>query len=661
MFFGAAYYPEHWPEERWETDAKMMKAAGFTTVRMAEFAWTKMEPQEGQFNFGWLDRAIALLAEHGINTVLGTPTAAPPKWVVDKHPDIFPHDYKGHAKGYGHRRYYCYNNKNFMHYSNAIVTAMAERYGKNPNVIAWQIDNELGCVDTVRCFCENCRRAFHIWLKKRYKDINEVNERWGTVFSNQTYGSFDEIILPTYGPIQLHNPGLALDFRRFSSDSSIMYMDSQIKILSEITQHQKISTNLMNGFTDIDYHKMARRLDLAMMDIYPNHFAPHRPDITAMHFDQIRGVSGQKNYWLVELQSGPPGGDVMRKTPKPGELRRWTFQAIAHGADMALYFRWRTCAFGLEEYWHGILDHHGGENRRYKEVVQTGMDVSKLRGLIENSTSGAKVAIVLCYDSEWVFEIQPHKAGYKLGDHVLDYYNWFYKHNIPVDFISPDDDFSRYNCVVLPNNIICEESTANKLENYVDGGGCVVMDYRAGAKHLDNSMVRLPLPGYLRKLLGITVTEYGVINPSDDMHLVSRKTNISHSYQDWYDVINSETAHVLAQYGNDYFANSPAITVNMYGTGRAYYIGARVDDGMLSEIFEDISINFSLNTTLSVPKGVEAVQRVNETGVFIFVINHNSHNVVIELDAQFVDLLSGRSLKGKTDLEPDGVLVLQRQ
>ncbi len=659
MYFGAAYYPEHWQEERWETDVKMMKEAGFNVVRLAEFAWTKMEPFEGEYDFGWLDRAIDLLAAGGIRVILGTPTAAPPKWLMDKHPDIYPEDYKGHKKGYGHRRYYCYNNRNFLHHAAEITRKMAQRYGRNENVIGWQIDNELGCVDTVRCFCPNCRKEFQVWLRKRYGSVSELNERWGTVFSNQLYGSWEEIILPGYGPITLHNPGLELDFRRFSSDSVLNFLKLQRDIIKENAPGQKVTTNMMEQFVQLDYFKMAAELDVSAFDIYPNNLASIPPDPCecAFQFDLMRGL-GEANYWILELQSGTPGGNIMRKTPRPGELRKWTYQAVSRGADCIVYFRWRTCIFGLEEYWHGILDHSGLPNRRYDEVKRTGLELTKLHGLVENSTSGAEVAMLYSYELEWVFEIQPHVKDYTYTRHFSTYYQYFYDHNIPVDIISFNSCLDRYKVLIIPNLIMAEDGFREKIQEFVKRGGTVVLDYRTGAKYTDNRMVPLPLPGRFSELLGITVEEYGILRDVETTVVRLDKTGEEFGGSVWYDVIKTVTAETLATYMDDYYAGKTAVTRNRFGEGYAYYIGTEADNRLLSRLFDGICSDKGLRPLLGITQeGVEVARRRTEERDYYFIINHRTDAVKLELDGKYTDILSG-TLCDSVEIGPAGAAVL---
>jgi beta-galactosidase len=661
MYFGAAYYPEHWPEQRWDIDIEMMEKANFNIVRLAEFAWSKMERNEGDFDFRWLEVVIQKLKARGIKVILGTPTAAPPKWLIDKHPDIPMLDDKGHVRGFGSRRYYCFNNKNYHKHVKRIVEKMADHFGNNDNVVAWQIDNEFGCGSTTRCYCDNCRREFQEWLKQRYGSIDNLNESWGAMFSSQVYNSFEEVILPLNTAMYLHNPSLLLDYRRFSSDSVAKFQKLQTDILREKVKDQIITTNLMGAFNEIDYFNLSKDLDICSLDTYPNIIGNKEAPSAQPAFahDVTRGIMS-KNYWVMEHQSGAPGGDIMFKTPKPGELRKWTYQSIAHGADGILYFRWRTCTFSVEEYWHGILGHDGKPNRRLEEATRTGEELKRIGGVFEDSRSGAKAAIVRSYDNEWVFEIQPHKAGYKYIDHMFKYYNFFHKHNIPVDIISPDSDLSEYSLVILPNLIMSNEETINKLYEFVANGGRVVLDYRAGAKQWDNRMLPETLPCKFTELLGIEISDYGIITEDEPVDVRYLKNDKLHSANIWYDVISLKGAEALAEYNNDYFAGVPAITVNKYGKGRAYYNGTEVEEEFMDVLLKDIADESGVEPVLkNMPNGVEAVQRIKDGMIYIFVINYNSAGERLKLSDRYIDIISGNEFVGTIDIEPNGVYIFK--
>ncbi|OXS55583.1 hypothetical protein B1A99_22965 [Cohnella sp. CIP 111063] len=668
MLFGACYYPEHWPRERWDADAKMMREANFNVVRMAEFAWIKMEPEEGRFDFAWLDDAVALFASRGIQTILGTPTAGPPKWLLDKYPDIYQRDFQGHALGFGTRRSYCANNPVYREYTRRIVAEMAGRYASRPEVIGWQIDNELGAIDTARCYCEHCRKAFIAWLQEKYASLGRLNEEWGTIFSSQLYTDWEQLHLPAYSVHQGHNPGMALDFRRFSSDSFVGYQKLQIDVLREHGVDRPITSNLMGSFNDLDYYDLAQDMDLVSLDIYPimKKVPEERPFRTGLNHDSMRGLKG-RNYWVLEHQSGTPCTHAFSQTPKPGELRRWTYQSVARGADAIVYFRWRTLPYGLEEFWHGILQHHGKPGRKYAEVRQVGAELARLADKLRGTTVKAKAAIVKCFHNEWAFELQPHAPGFVYKDHLADYYRYFFDRHIPVDIVSPDtDDFSGYDLVVLPNLMMARDSVIRRIHEYVRKGGTVVMDFRAGAKEWNNRMREELLPGPYAELLGIEIDDYGIIEEENPNGLAWNDAPPSGRARTWYEVIEPKGAETVVRFTDDYFAGGPAVTRHRYGAGSAYYIGTEPDAATLNALFGRIAGEIGLSPALpELPQGVEAVVRSGEAEdgrvrEFVFLINHLNGPVSFRLSGRHVDLLSGEAVEGAASLEPNGVMVLEK-
>jgi beta-galactosidase len=674
MYYGACYYPEHWPEERWAKDAQMMKEARFNVVRLAEFAWIKLEPQDGQYEFAWLDKAINLMKEQGIKIILGTPTAGPPKWLMDKHPDIYQRDIYGHVRGFGTRRHYCFNNENFHRYTVGIVTAMAKHYGNDSDVIGWQIDNEFGIISTTRCYCDGCLHAFRKWLKVKYGTVEAVNDAWGTIFSSQLYSNWAEIHLPTFGVHQHHSPGFALDFNRFSSDSVLAYQKLQSDILRYYAPNQLVTHNMMGKFNEINGFKLAEDLDLCSLDVYPNlkSTRPDRPAYSAEQHDMTRGFKG-RNFWVLEHQSGTPGAVVMGPTPAPGELRRWTMQSVAHGADAIVYFRWRTLNFSIETFWHGILQHHGAPGRKYEEVKGVGAELEKLAPLLAGTTPQAKVGMIRSYDNEWSLEFQPHVTGYEYIKHWELYYRYFYDRNITVDIISPIGDFSGYDILVAPNLMMATDETIEQLYAFVRRGGRLVMDFRAGSRLMDNSMSLKKLPGAFAELLGIEIEDYGIMEEALPNRLRFTETIGDEGFSTadggqevsaniWYDVIELNEAKSLAVYTSNYFAGVPAVTRRAYGSGAAFYLGTEPDTEGIRIVMDRVVAEANVLPVLpNVPAGVEAASRRGENGrELIFVINHSDDIQKLPLSEVYVDELTDKQLDTEVALAAQDILVLRK-
>ncbi|SFT16300.1 beta-galactosidase [Paenibacillus sp. BC26] len=665
MKFGACYYPEHWPEERWELDVKLMKEAGLNVLRIGEFAWSKLERYEGSYDFSWMDRIIELLASHGIEVILGTPTAAPPKWLMDKHPDIYMRDNKGIARGFGNRRHYCYNNPNYMAASDRIVTAVAKHYGDRPNIIAWQTDNEFGCNDTVYCYCDYCRAAFQAWLRQTYTSIDQLNESWGTVFWSQTYNEWEQIVLPAYTVFHLHNPGLELDYRRFASDSVIAYQKRQIDLLKQFAPGQPVTHNMWSEMNEINSFELSKDLDFASWDIYPNLCFTDQPDPreSAIQLDMARGVK-QAPFWVLEHQSGAPGGNIMFPTPRPGELRRWTYHSVAHGADAIVYFRWRTCLFGAEQFWHGILPHDGIPGRRYDEVKHVGEELKRLMPFIEGSSAGAEVAIIRSYENEWVMDIQPQVMGHRYIRHLKSYYRYFYDHHIPVDILSDEADFSRYRVVVLPHYMLSKPEAKQRIYDYAAQGGTVLLDFRSGSRLWDNRMSDQTLPGIYRELLGISITDYGILREGQTRSVKLSQDTRSYNAQTWYDVIRPETAEPIAWFGEDYYTGSPAATCNRYGKGAAYYLGMEPQPALMNALMDRICADAGVAPIqgIEVPDSIELTRRVSGEGrEYIFAINHGTDLQSITLAEPLYELTTEQTIAaGTIELPGNGVFLFRK-
>lgn len=660
MKLGAAYYPEQWPVERWETDVRMMREAGLSVARLAEFAWCVMEPTEGVYRFEWLDRALDLLGAAGIQVILGTPTAAPPKWLVDAHPQIHSVDRYGHVFGFGHRRYYCMANRTYRRYVESIVTRMAQRYGADDRVVGWQIDNEIGVLDTTRCYCETCRAGFQDWVRARHGTIERLNDAWGTVFSGQGLTDFGQVIVPSYRPIDLHNPGLGLDFARFASDTAIDFVGFQREVLRRNGARQVISHNLMGGeFTQVDYYRMAEHSDIVFLDIYANtRGGGSDPSRNAFDLDVTRSLK-RRSFWIVEHQSGTPGGPVLWKTPAPGDLRRWTWQSLARGADTVVYFRWRTALSGLEQFWHGILGHDGGPNRRYDEVCGTAAEVARLDVVMGEGVDRPEVAIVRDYENDWVFEIQPQAPGYAHNTHLRRYYTALYRWNVPVDIVPPLSDLSGYKLVVYPNAAVATQRHADWLSGAVRGGATLVLDYRAGLKDPHNRIPATPLPGVYRDLVGAEVEDYGVLE-AGEMRL--RHATGLHPTHTWFDLLRLRGARSVATYADGWQAGRAAVTVNRVGEGSVWYLGTDPDADLFDRLLDEILTGSGVASLLGVRMdGVEVARRPGRNGDLYFLINHGATDRWVEVPGRWWCVLAAQPAEDRVRIAANDVVVLTRE
>jgi len=662
FYFGVDYYPEQWSQERWPEDARLMAEAGFNVVRLAEFAWSKMEPQGGQYDFDWLDRAISILASRGIQVVLGTPTASPPPWLMSKHPDLFRVREDGVRVTFGNRREYCPNNPLYHEYTRHIVTQMAEHYAHHPAVIGWQIDNEFGD----RCYCPVCAAAFREWLRRRYGSLDTLNQKWGTIFWSHVYSDWAEIPMPlTTGGSP--NPGLALDFARFASDSYVAYQRMQIDLLRAQCPRHWITHNFMGFKYDrINYFDLAQDLDLVVWDNYPrtqwNMQAEVDPSHAALAHDTMRGIKRQ-NFWVMEQQAGPGGWEVVSVMPRPGELRLWAYQAIAHGADSIVFFRWRTARFGTEEYWYGLLNHDAHPSRRYQEIKRMGTEIKRAGAQICGSTVKPTVALILSYDSRFAFQIQANNPQFNYAEHFHQVYRAFYNRHVPVDVVSPTADLSAYKLVVAPALHLVTDGIADHLRRFVQAGGVLVVTPRTGVKDDSNAVVNLPLPGLLADLCGVKIEDYDSLpaDVSQALEFVRPELATVHppSARVWCDILTPDGAEIVARYTRDYYAGKPAITLNRLGTGRVVYIGTFGD----AQLYETLSCWLlglaGVRRMVTAPAGVEVAERWQGDRRLLFVLNHTEREQEVTLDCCYTDLLSdSQVLQGTVAIGPREVLVL---
>ncbi|MDH5439325.1 MAG: beta-galactosidase [Candidatus Bathyarchaeota archaeon] len=656
LTFGADYYPEHWAKERWPRDVELMGELGFNAVRLAEFAWSRIEPREGHYSFDWLDEAIGMLSREGIKAIIGTPTAAPPPWIVKAHPDVLQVDGYGRRKAEGIRKNYCANNPNYTEYSKRIVEKMVLHYKDHPNVIGWQIDNEFG-VDS--CYCEDCTRAFVVWLRRKYQSVEELNSACGLVFWGQEYGSWDEIY-PPGPPFGMHNPSLCLEWRRFSSDSWVKYQQIQVDIIRKYAPHQLITHNFMGLYKELDYFKLAETLDLISFDYYPRWSTKVDYAASAMAHDVMRSLK-KKPYWIMELQSGAVKTQ-MAPIPRPGEIRLWTIQSVARGADGILYFRWRTCRFGAEEYWHGILDHDGIPRRRYLEVKKVSGELSKAAPYIEDTFVRPEVAFTLVYDNLWALELEVGYGdrsyyGVNSWEPALAFYRALYSRNIPVDFVDPvAEELGNYKAVFVPSLMLLSKKIEENLRSYVKQGGTIIATPRTGAKDWNNNLIEEALPGALSDVFGTNIEEYTGLPDGETVKIRTVETEMCRRdfYRggNWAEMLSPTEAEVFARYQTGIYEDEPAVTVNDFGDGSAMYIGTFVDRGFFSSLVDWLARSRKVESVLPSAEGLEATKRSDSKHEIVFALNYKDNAMQIRCDGrEFQDLVSGERLKDYIQIE----------
>jgi len=660
IYVGADYYPEHWPEERWAEDARLMAEAGFNVARMAEFAWRRLEPEPGKFDFDWLDRAIAMLAERGIQTVLGTPTAAPPAWLVRSHPDILTVDENGVTRGFGTRHHRCVNSPALGEATERIVAAMAEHYAGNDGVIGYQLDNEFGCHADNLCYCEACAKAWREWLAERYGSPGELNRRWGLVFWGQEISSWDEMWTPRRpqtGATTHHSPSLLLEYQRFTSESFQRYAALQADILKRHSPGKFVTHNFMGASRPTDTWMLAEPLTLVAMDRYPGYGDCASPDFAgpALGLDLTRALA-KAPYWVMEEQSGPTGWLSMSPTPRPGQIALWAWQAVARGADGIVFFRWRACRFGAEQYWHGILGHDGLPGRRYLEAAAFARRFRKLADRIEPTFNATEVAIIDDYDSDFAMDVQPGAEGISRRRVRDVIHAALARRGIMADFIHPEEPLEAYSVIFAPPMFVTREDDAERFAEFVREGGELVLTFRSGVKDDVNACLDVELPGPFREVAGLVVEEYDPIGAGT--FEVETSDGKTYGGGGWADIVRLEGARAIAEYKSQFYAGAPAVTENRLGKGKCFYVGAMLDDAFWLDFVSGVCAGAGLEP-VAVPDGVEIARRSSLDESLAFVLNHTPKECRAGVGVNGRSLLTGGQVVGTVELAPYGVEIIE--
>ncbi len=477
MELGVCYYPEQWPQALWEKDALEMKNLGLSIVRIGEFAWSKLEPKEGVYQFEWLDRSIKILGDAGLKIILGTPSATPPSWVLHKFPDMLGYDMGGRPRKFGSRRHYCFSHQGYKELAAKMAEKLSKRYGSNPTIMAWQVDNEYGCHDTTRSYSPIAEKAFQKWLLQKYQSIEILNERWGNTFWSMEYSNFDEIALPMLTVTEA-NPIHRLDFHRFSSDQVVQWNKAQVTAIRH-GSNLPIMHNYMGRITDFDHFQLGEDLDFATWDSYPLGFLEDRsdrskafkaqhqfcgdPDFQAFHHDLYRSV-GRGRWAVMEQQPGPVNWAPYNPAPDPGVVKMWALEAKAHGAEFLAFFRWRQAPFAQEQMHTALKRADNEPAKAYDEIKELVKALDQIQKLHENEND---VALVFDYESHWAWEVQPQGQDFNYFKLVFAYYCALRKLGVSLDIISADStNIKKYKLVCLPGLFNISEALSRKIKSH---------------------------------------------------------------------------------------------------------------------------------------------------------------------------------------------------
>jgi beta-galactosidase len=652
VLLGAAWYPEQWTPDVWEQDLQRMEAAHIHFCRIGEFAWSSIEPSEGQYNWGWLDQAIKMAAAHHVWIVLGTPTAAPPAWLTGKYPETLRIDENGKRDEHGNRQQFSFASTKYRQLAHGIAEAMAERYGHNPDVVGWQLDNEYA----QDSFDPEARQQFHAWLEKKYGTIENLNKLWTTRYWSQTYDNFAEIPVRE----QDENPALLLDWRRFVSDEWKSYSENQISaIRPHADPRQFITTNTMGWFEGFDSYIVHQVLDIASWDDYIS-TPEYDPAENGAAHDLTRGYK-QKNFWVMETE---PAFVNWRKTNNPldkGQVRDMAWQAIGHGADAVEYWQWRSALNGQEQYHGTLVGPDGLPVPVYAEIQQVGAEFEKAGDALKGTQPVANVAVVETFDSRWAIDFQRHSAGFQPVAELVDFYRPLRAMSQGVDLIQPTADLSKYKLVVAPALNVLPQATADNLIKYVRGGGHLVLGPRTGMKNEYDALWADRQPGPLESLLGGKVEEYYAL---DHPIPVNVESGVGGQSQVWAEILKPDLpeAKVEATYApsNGWVDGQPAILSRKVGQGSITYVGIWPDAQFLDRLMAGWVKDAGVDPLISnVPKGVEVCERTGNGKTVVILINHNTTPQHVALPGEMKDLLKGGTVSS-VDLPKYEVAVLQK-
>ena len=648
---GVCYYPEHWPEERWATDAAMMREAGITVVRIGEFAWSRLEPAPGDLRLDWLRRAIETLEAAGLEIVLGTPTACPPKWLVDRSPDMLAVDREGRPRGFGARRHYCFSHPGYRDESARIVTVLAKAFGKHPALVAWQVDNEYGCHDTVLSYSAAARDGFRAWCAARYGTIDALNRAWGSVFWSMEYRAFDEIELPNLTVTEA-NPAQELAFRRYASEAVVVFNRRQVEIIRRLSPGRDVLHNFMGGFTDFDHFALSTDLDVATWDSYPlghlerelrdegrqrRYLRVGDPDFQAFHHDLYRAC-GRGRWWVMEQQPGAVNWAPHNPAPAPGAIRLWAQEALAAGAEVVSFFRWRQAPFGQEQMHEALLLPDGRPNESYEVAASLCRELAALGP--PGPPVPAEVALAFDYESAWAWEIQPQGRGFRYLDLCLGFYRALRRLGLAVDIVpARAEAVDGYRLVILPGLFAEDPALAAAL---ADGDQRVLLGPRSGSKTGEFQIPEVLPPGAFRSLIPLTVLRVESLPPCERLGIAGRGP-ASH-FTLWREF-------VVAEAGVEVVDRTADGGIALAARGRAAYLAGLPSPAYALEIVERLARDAGL-APRRLPEGI----RVRDLGPLRYVFNYGAA-------AQDVsDRLAGHDpVVGEAHLEPCGVVIGARK
>lgn len=663
ILYGGDYNPNQWGKEVWKEDMRIFKDARINSATINVFSWAKIQPSEEIYNFTELDEIIDMLSRENYDIVLATSTGALPAWMVKRYPEVARTDYEGRHHKFGQRHNACPNSPVFQKFASRLAGKLAERYGDNPHVTCWHISNEYGG----ECYCENCEKAFRVWLRGKYQTLDELNKAWNTEFWGHTIYDWDEVVLPdalgdgiedAAEPHMTAFAGLSIDYCRFNSDGMLNNFKMEKEAIRKFDKETPITTNMMGTFKGLDYFKWAKEIDVISWDNYPSYNTPW--SMVAMKHDLMRGLK-DKPFMLMEQTPSQQNWQPYNSLKRPGQMRAQSYQTIAHGADTIQFFQLRRSKGGCEKF-HGAVIAHVGTNdtRVFKETAQLGGELESFGTRTLGTRNKSDVGIIFDWDNYWALEYTSGPTqDLKYVDQIHHYYEYFYNKNISVDMIPVDGDFSKYKVIAAPVLYMVKEGMKEKLEQFVKNGGTLITTFMSGIVDQSDNVHLGGYPGPLREMAGVWVEEIDALAP-EQSNTVSFSDGKEYKCNLLCDLMHPEGAEVLATYESDFYAGMPAVTKNIYGKGHVYYVATQLEAAGLARVLDEATNEVSVSGVISEETGLEITCRESENTRFYFVMNFTDEKQTLPASlAGMVDLITGEAAKEGDVMNKWDVKILQ--
>ena len=669
LLHGGDYNPDQWLDypDTLKDDLRLMKLANVNTMTVGIFAWSALEPTEGNYNFEWLDKIIDDVYNQGGRVILATPSGARPAWLSEKYPEVLRTNDRREKMLHGGRHNHCFSSPIYREKTQKMNYKLAERYGNHPALIMWHVSNEY----SGDCHCELCQENFRDWLKNKYKTIENVNKAWWGPFWSHTYTDWSQIESPSsIGENAVH--GLNLDWKRFVTDQTIDFYENEAKPLRELTPNVPITTNFMADtddlipFQSLNYDKFSKHVDILSWDCYPawhNDWETTKDLATKVGFinDLYRSLK-QQPFLIMECTPSGVNWHNVNKAKRPGMHTLASMQLLAHGSDSVLYFQWRKSRGSSEKFHGAVIDHDNSEeNRVFKEVSQVGEILDKIKE-IKGSMKQSKVAIIYDWENDWALKDAQGfgKESRRYPQTLQSHYKYFWDKNISVDVVTPQQDLSKYSLVVAPMMYMMTEETMDRFRDYVKNGGVLVGSYLSGLVNETDLTYLGGWPKTLQETYGIDAKEIDTLYPKDKNSI--KFGNESFEVVDYCTIIEAKEAEVLAKYEEDFYKNTPAITKNNLEKGKAYFIGARTNQEFLSKFYDEIVKDLDINEVEDFISecGISIQIRENKDAKYYFVMNFTEEEKNIGIKGSYLNLISGKMMERLNLMKPYDVYVLKK-